>query len=420
MDPNQIQQLTGSLQANTQNLMQTANFNQQMLNQMKLLQEQQSNQIKNQLAQQLGISNPITNQTGPVTRSRKYSQAPEKIATTTKHHAGIAIGLPDQAFPQDRSVIIEMKNGKRKRSYAHITDPAERRRVRNREVAKTSRDSKRHYVSELERKITDLKNENLNLETQNNTLRSKFNEIIKNANLSHDNLIEILGENYYEKMQKPQPNHSLDPTLAVPTTDVNNVPNKPLKMNPAGKRAREVSGQSNCSDRSDRSDSSHTNSSSSHNSTGNFHNGAAGIIKSNNNPNDTNFQDITLSNHQPQTKKMKQNITVCQDFNGFANKFTSSNGRDNAGSMTINRPAAMENANLMYGSTLPVRTLPLPSHTGFDQNNFMSNPYFSMKSEMVPPAVPIRDKVHSGSSGTGSTSDELFNPTTLANYYGTY
>ena len=98
--------------------------------------------------------------------------------------------------------------------------------------------------------------------------------------------------------------------------------------------------------------------------------------------------DITIDSiNLPDNKRIKQNITVEQDYDGVANKFTAYNA-DCQGTMTINRPDGFTSQHDPYNQ---------------QQQHYNIDPYSQQQ------MVNLRQKMTSGgsatSSGTSGTGD---------------
>ena len=315
---------------------------QQSTNQMPMLTEQEERQMKNDLCSKLGISNSSTdnssfdnNSNNPNSSNSRNSNSSskskssfEKLSTTTK--IAPSSNLPAQSLPQTKSIIIETANGKRKRSYGHILDPAERKRIRNREVAKSSRESKKNYTRELEEGFKHQQLENQRLQAENNNLRVSFQNLVRATQFNHNELSTILGSEYQLMFNVP---------IADPKYDNYNVQNEISQLNC---RSMQHYGKL------EPSEVNPSNSETGSNSCGTSTTGSldqpqsslsATSSSSENNqsapPSITKNLDETLSNHMPVNKKMKPNITVEQDSNGVANKFISYNN-DCHGTVVVN------------------------------------------------------------------------------------
>lgn len=344
LTPQQLSQLNGQLGASTGAIStQNPHLSQMIPNvgvasvgllpsQMQFLQEQQ---LKQELASQLGISAPasyknneISTHTGNGNSSQGSSGSSsgpnatgagtfQKFSTTTKHHVGSA-SIGDKKLPQHQSVVIELSSGKRKRSYAHIADPADRRRVRNREVAKSSRDAKKHYVTELEKTISDLRDKNVALEMENNQLRSKFEGLLGSAGstgqLQSMDVANLLGNDWQVTHEKPEPDQNKDPAFQAMQQAEDGLE---LELDNNDHHHRHQ--HHHLED----ANHAHYNSGSSTSSSGQD----ATQIRT-----DITIENITL----PDNKRIKQNIHVEQDYDGVANKFTAYKA-DCQGTMTINR-----------------------------------------------------------------------------------
>lgn len=99
--------------------------------------------------------------------------------------------------------VQTIDNGKRKRNYDHIGDPAERRRVRNRESAKLARMNKKQYLATLENNLKQVEDKHEELINENKTLRDQFSRLIKLSLMSTEEIEQVLGCDYTQLLENP-------------------------------------------------------------------------------------------------------------------------------------------------------------------------------------------------------------------------
>jgi len=107
-----------------------------------------------------------------------------------------------QPLQPKTSVILETSSGKRKRSYQHIHDPAERRRVRNRESAKQARQNKKNYIVQLEENERGLQEKNQALKAENDDIFLKMKQLVEASDIKEEAVESIIGSSYFERISE--------------------------------------------------------------------------------------------------------------------------------------------------------------------------------------------------------------------------
>lgn len=114
--------------------------------------------------------------------------------------------------PARSSVMLETTSGKRKRSYQHIQDPAERRRVRNRESAKAARQNKKNYIAQLEENQRSLRQKNEILKAENEEVLFKMKQLVDASDMKEEEVESMIGSTYFERISNGGTHYDGQPT----------------------------------------------------------------------------------------------------------------------------------------------------------------------------------------------------------------